>query len=89
MAIPGTRLLIATGEAAASEDELPPFVRALIDTASEMLVMTPVLVSRLSGWRPTPTGRGTRPTSVVDVLGQVDTLAPEAGSAAGSATRRR
>jgi hypothetical protein len=47
MAIRGTRLLIATGEAAASEDELPPLVQALIDTASEVLVMTPVLVGRL------------------------------------------
>ena len=43
----GTRLLIATGAAAAAVEEVPPLVRALIGTASEVLVMTPVLTSRL------------------------------------------
>jgi hypothetical protein len=53
----GTRLLIATGEAATSEDELPRLVRALIDSASEVLVMTPVLVSRLQWPAITRAGR--------------------------------
>jgi len=45
--VENTRLLIATGEAVASVDELPPLVRALIDTASEILVMTPILPGAL------------------------------------------
>jgi len=41
MADDGTRLLVATGEAATSEAQLPRLVKALIDKASEVLVMTP------------------------------------------------
>ena len=52
----GTRLLIATGEAAASEDELPQLIRVLIENASELLVMTPVLISRLQ-WLASDTDR--------------------------------
>ena len=75
----GTRLLIATGETAASEDELPPFIRALIDSAAEVLVMTPVLVSRLQ-WLASDTDRARYEADerLSTVLGQVDTLAPEA-----------
>jgi hypothetical protein len=51
-----TRLLIATGEAAADVDELPRLVRALIESASEILVITPVLVSRLR-WLASDTDR--------------------------------
>ena len=83
----GTRLLIATGEAAASEEELPPLVRALIDTASELLVMTPMLISRLQ-WLASDTDRARYEADerLSNVLGHVETLAPEAVSAAG---RRR
>ena len=75
----GTRLLIATGEAAASEDELPPLVRALIDTASDVLVMTPMLISRLE-WLASDTDRARYEADerLSNVLGQLDTLAPEA-----------
>jgi hypothetical protein len=75
----GTRLLIATGEAATSEDELPGLVRALIDSASEVLVMTPVLVSRLQ-WLASDTDRARYEADerLSTLLGQVDTLAPEA-----------
>jgi hypothetical protein len=75
----GTRLLIATGETAASEDELPRLVRALIDSASEVLVMTPVLVSRLQ-WLASDTDRARYEADdrLSTLLGQVDTLAPEA-----------
>jgi hypothetical protein len=75
----GTRLLIATGEAAAPEDELPRLVRALIDSASEVLVMTPVLVSRLQ-WLASDTDRARYEADerLSSLLGQVDTLAPEA-----------
>ncbi len=75
----GTRLLIATGEAAASEDELPRLVRALIETASEVLVMTPMLISRLE-WLASDTDRARYEADerLSTVLGQLDTLAPEA-----------
>ena len=75
----GTRLLIATGEAAASEDELPRLVRALIDTASDVLVMTPTLISRLQ-WLASDTDRARYEADerLSTVLGQLDTLAPEA-----------
>jgi hypothetical protein len=75
----GTRLLIATGETATSEDELPRLVRALIDSASEVLVMTPVLVSRLQ-WLASDTDRARYEADerLSSLLGQVDTLAPEA-----------
>jgi hypothetical protein len=75
----GTRLLIATGETATSEDELPRLVRALIESASEVLVMTPVLVSRLQ-WLASDTDRARYEADerLSSLLGQVDTLAPEA-----------
>ena len=43
----GTRLLVATGAAAASLDELLPLVRAVVASASDVLVMTPVLTNAL------------------------------------------
>ncbi len=76
----GTRLLIATGEAAASEDELPQLVRALIENASELLVMTPMLISRLQ-WLASDTDRARYEADerLSTVLGHIETLAPEAG----------
>ena len=44
------RLLIVSGAEAASVDELPTAVRELIDNASEVLVVAPVLTSRLHLW---------------------------------------
>jgi hypothetical protein len=75
-----SRLLIATGEAAASEDELPPLVRALIENASEVLVMTPVLIGRLE-WLASDTDRARFEADerLSTVLGQLETIAPEAG----------
>jgi hypothetical protein len=75
----GTRLLIATGEAAASEDELPRLVRALIENASELLVMTPMLIGRLQ-WLASDTDRARYEADerLSTVLGHVETLAPEA-----------
>src|SRR5688572_27655288 len=80
MATRGTRLLIATGEAAASEDELPRLVRALIENASELLVMTPMLISRLQ-WLASDTDRARFEADerLSTVLGHVEALAPEAG----------
>ena len=75
----GTRLLIATGEAVASIEELPPLIRALIKTASEILVMTPVLVSRLR-WLASDTDRARYEADVrlSTVLGHIEELAPGA-----------
>lgn len=75
----GTRLLIATGEAAASEDELPQLVRALIENASEVLVMTPMLISRLQ-WLASDTDRARYEADerLSTVLGHIETVAPEA-----------
>jgi hypothetical protein len=75
----GARLLIATGEAAASERELPPLIRALIDSASEILVISPVLIGRLQ-WLASDTdqARYEADERLSTVLGHIDTLAPEA-----------
>jgi hypothetical protein len=75
----GTRLLIATGEAAASEDELPRLVRVLIESASELLVMTPTLIGRLQ-WLASDTDRARYEADerLSVVLGQVEALAPTA-----------
>jgi hypothetical protein len=75
----GTRLLIATGEAAGSQDELPQLIQALIDSASEVLVMTPVLISRLQ-WLASDTDRARYEADerLSTVLGHIETLAPEA-----------
>ena len=75
----GTRLLIATGEAAASQNVLPQLVQALIDSASDVLVMTPVLISRLQ-WLASDTDRAHYEADerLSTVLGHVETLAPEA-----------
>lgn len=73
------RLLIATGEAAASVDELPRHVRDLVDSASELLVMTPILVSKLQ-WLTSDTDRARYEADerLETVLGQVDELSPDA-----------
>jgi hypothetical protein len=47
---PGTRLLIAAGAAAATADEVPPQIRSLIRNASEVLLIAPVLTSKLHLW---------------------------------------
>lgn len=75
----GTRLLIATGEAAASEAELPPLVRTLIGNASELLVMTPMLISKLQ-WLASDTDRARFEADerLSTVLGHVEALAPDA-----------
>ncbi len=72
-----TRLLIATGEAVASVDELPPLVRALIDTASAILVMTPILTGALQ-WLASDTDRARYEADqrLEAILGHVQELAP-------------
>jgi hypothetical protein len=73
-----TRLLIATGEAAANVDELPLLIRKLIESASEILVITPILVSRLR-WLASDTDRARYEADerLEVVLGHVEALAPD------------
>lgn len=74
-----TRLLIATGEAAADVDELPALIRTLIESASEILVVTPILVSRLR-WLASDTDRARYEADerLGTVLGHIEALAPKA-----------
>jgi hypothetical protein len=71
--------LIATGEAATNIEELPPLVRSLIQTAAEIVVITPILVSGLR-WLASDTDRARYEADerLSAVLGHVEAIAPEA-----------
>jgi hypothetical protein len=73
------RLLIVTGAAAADIEELPPLVRSLIESASEILVVTPVLPGRLQ-WLASDTDRVRHEADerLRTVMGHVEALAPAA-----------
>jgi hypothetical protein len=70
--MPG-RLLIAVGEAADGPDALPAGVRALIDSADEIMVIAPRLPGRLD-WLMSDTDRATAEADerLAAVLGQLD-----------------
>jgi hypothetical protein len=72
-----TRLLIAAGEAAADLEKLPALIRRLIETASEILIVSPVLVGRLR-WLASDTDRARYEADerLGVVLGHVQELAP-------------
>jgi hypothetical protein len=71
--------LIATGEAAANIEDLPPLVRSLIESASEIVVITPILVSGLQ-WLVSDTDRARYEADdrLSAVLGHVEAVAPDA-----------
>src|SRR5262245_34957255 len=71
----GTRLLIAAGTTVASRDELPAQVRELIEEASEILVVSPVLTSKLHLWT-SDTDRAGQDAEerLAVVLGDVDSI---------------
>lgn len=77
-----TRLLIVTGSAVADVAELPPLVRSLIESASEILVVTPILPGRLQ-WLASDTDRVRHEADerLRTVIGHVEELAPEAATA--------
>lgn len=50
------RLLVATGAAVADVEELPPRIRELLDSASDVFVITPILAGRLQ-WLVSDTDR--------------------------------
>jgi hypothetical protein len=73
------RLLIVTGATAADIEALPPLVRSLIESASEILVVTPVLPGRLQ-WLASDTDRVRHEADerLATVMGHVEALAPAA-----------
>jgi hypothetical protein len=73
------RLLIVTGVAAGNVEELPPLVRSLIESASEILVVTPVLPGRLQ-WLASDTDRVRHDADerLRTVMDHVEALAPNA-----------
>lgn len=79
----GTKLLIVTGAAAADVDELPPLIKGLIGEASEILVITPVLVGALQ-WIASDSDRARNEADerLAIVFGHVEALAPEADARA-------
>jgi hypothetical protein len=78
-------LLIAAGEAASGREDLPFGVRALIDAAEEILVMTPSLPGRFE-WLASATDRAREQADarLHTVLGQLDAAGSEASGAVGS-----
>jgi hypothetical protein len=77
-----TRLLIVTGASLAEVDEVPPLVHSLIQSASEILVIAPVLPGRLQ-WLASDTDRVKHEADerLRIVSDHLDELAPEARTA--------
>jgi hypothetical protein len=74
----GNRLLIAAGAAAATEEKVPPQIRSLIENASEVLLITPVLTSKLHVWTDDfDNARHEADERLATILGQIQTLAPD------------
>jgi hypothetical protein len=81
---PDPRLLIVTGAAVADVAELPPLIGALISSASEILVVAPVLPGRLQ-WLASDTDRVRQEADerLETVLGHVEALAPDSSEEGG------
>jgi hypothetical protein len=79
------RLLIAAGEAADSADALPSGVRELIDTADEVLVVTPTLPTRIE-WLASATDKAREQADerLQVVLGQIEELGTQASGTVGA-----
>jgi hypothetical protein len=75
----GRRLLIATGAVAADVTELPALVRQLIESASEVLVIAPILPGRLE-WLVSDTDRARYEADerLQAVLGQLEAVVSDA-----------
>ena len=71
----GERLLVVTGAAVADVDEVPARVRRLLDTASEILVVTPILPGYLQWWASdTDRARHEADQRLNTVLGHMETM---------------
>ena len=79
------RLLIAAGKSVSSSDELPFGIRALVDAADEILVITPTLPTRFE-WLASATDRAKEQADerLQRVLGQLADLGSEAEGAVGA-----
>jgi hypothetical protein len=79
------RLLIAAGEATDSPDSLPFGVLALIDSADEVLVVTPALPTRFE-WLASATDKAREQADdrLQVVLGQIEELGTQAGGTVGA-----
>jgi hypothetical protein len=79
------RLLIAAGEAADSADALPFGVRELIDTADEVMVVTPTLPTRFE-WLASATDKAREQADerLQAVLGQIEELGTQASGTVGA-----
>jgi hypothetical protein len=75
----GRRLLIATGAVAADVTQLPALVRQLIESASDVLVITPILPGRLE-WLVSDTDRARYEADerLGSVMGHVEAVAADA-----------
>jgi hypothetical protein len=83
----GGRLLVAAGAAVADVSTLPALVRGLLDAASDILVVTPVLPGRLE-WLASDTDRARYEADarLEAVLGQFEELELPAAGRAGDET---
>lgn len=81
----GKRLLIAAGESASGPSELPPGVRALIDGADEILVVTPTLPTRFE-WLASATDKRREQADerLRTVLGHLEEIGSEAQGQVGA-----
>jgi hypothetical protein len=81
----GARLLIVTGAAVAGVEELPALVGSLIASASEILVVSPVLPGRLQ-WLASDTDRVRHEADerLQSVMSHVEELAPERAVSGGA-----
>ena len=79
------RLLIAAGKSVSSSDELPFGIRALLDAADEILVITPTLPTRFE-WLASATDQAQEQADerLRTVLGQLADLGSEAEGAVGA-----
>lgn len=83
----GRRLLVAAGAAVADVTTLPALVRGLLDAASDILVVTPVLPGRLEWWASdTDRARYEADARLETVLGQFEELEVPAAGRAGDET---
>src|SRR5215212_2738777 len=79
------RLLIAAGQSASKPEQVPPAVRALIEAADEILVVTPALPSRFE-WlaSATDSARERADERLREVLGHLEQMGKEATGTIGA-----
>lgn len=84
VSMPRTRLLVATGAAAADADALPPLIRFLIEGSAELFVITPRLEGPLH-WLVSDSDRATHEADdrLNAVLGHFDSRDAPTGGAVG------